>query len=51
MNTLNFEFVIAYFKASQRKNFYQPLVDFVLRHGSVFEALARTGQPFGGKVY
>jgi len=50
MNTINFEYIIAYFQGTQPQNLFNKFEAFALRQQSVFEALVRTGQPFGGKV-
>ncbi|WP_428661140.1 hypothetical protein [Runella sp.] len=50
MNAINFKYIFAYFQDSQRKSWYRQFEAFTLRKHKVFEALARTGQPFGGKV-
>ncbi|MCP1382233.1 hypothetical protein [Runella salmonicolor] len=50
MNTINFEYIIAYFQGAQPKNLFKKFEAFAIRQRAVFEALVRTGQPFGGKV-
>ncbi|WP_162793534.1 hypothetical protein [Runella rosea] len=50
MNTINLEYIIAYFQGVQPKNLFNKFEAFAIRQQAVFEALVRTGQPFGGKV-
>ncbi len=50
MNTINFEYIIAYFQGIQPKNLFNKFEAFTHRQKAVFEALVRMGQPFGGKM-
>lgn len=50
MNTLNFEHITAYFHNLKLSNSFRYINTFIVRHSTIFEALTRTGQPFGGKV-
>lgn len=51
MNTIKFEYRIANFKVISSKNIFQRFLAFILHHQTAFETIARTGQPFGGKVF
>lgn len=50
MNTLNFEHIIGYFHNLKLSSLFRHINTFIVRHPTIFEALTRTGQPFGGKV-
>lgn len=51
MNAINFEHILAYFEVAQSKNLFRRLVALFLRQQTAFETIARTGQPFGGRVF
>ncbi|MEI7583149.1 hypothetical protein [Runella sp.] len=51
MNTIKFEYITANFKVISGKNLFRRFVAFILHHQTAFETIARTGQPFGGKVF
>ncbi len=51
MNTIKFEYRTANFKVISSKNIFRRFLAFILHHQTAFETIARTGQPFGGKVF
>ena len=51
MNTLKSEYITANSKVTLSANLTKRFVTFILRHQTAFQAIARTGQPFGGRAF